>query len=61
MIDQAEDSAQDHRGIIDWVQKNMGGRVTQIRRQRRWRPVWRVDAEKAPAAALSGAFRRLTF
>jgi hypothetical protein len=45
-IDQAEDTAQDHRGIIDWVQKNMGARVTGIRRQRRWRPVWRVDAEK---------------
>jgi len=45
-IDQAEDTAQDHRDIIDWVQKNMGARVTAIRRQRRWRPVWRVDAEK---------------
>jgi hypothetical protein len=45
-IDQPEQSAQQHRGIIDWVSTNMGARVTEIRRQRRWRPVWRVDAEK---------------
>jgi hypothetical protein len=45
-IDQPEQSAQQHQGIIDWVSTNMGARVTEIRRQRRWRPVWRVDAEK---------------
>jgi len=36
-IDQPEQSAQQHQGIIDWVSTNMGARVTEIRRQRRWR------------------------
>jgi hypothetical protein len=44
--DQADEAAVAQQGIIDWVRKNMGARVTGIRRQRRWRPVWRVDAEK---------------
>ena len=45
-LDKAELSAKQHQGIRDWVSKNMGARVTGIHRQRRWRPVWRVDAEK---------------
>src|ERR1700728_2419652 len=45
-IDQNEESARQNQAIIDWVAKNMGARVTQIRRQRRWRTVWRVDADK---------------
>jgi Phosphotransferase enzyme family len=45
-IDQSEESARQNQAIIAWVERNMGARVTGIRRQRRWRPVWRVDAEK---------------
>jgi hypothetical protein len=45
-VDQAEQSAKEHQGIIDWVSENIGGRVTRITRQRRWRPVWRVDVDK---------------
>src|SRR3982074_895059 len=58
-IDQVEQSAKQHQGIIDWVSKNMGARVTGIRRQRRWRPVWRVDAEKdGVPLPLHAPFRR---
>lgn len=46
MMDHDAQTAQEHRGIEDWVAKNIGGRVTRIERQRRWRPVWRVDVEK---------------
>jgi hypothetical protein len=49
-VDQAEQAALDNQGIIDWVSKNIGGRVTRIQRQRRWRPVWRVDVDKDGAA-----------
>jgi aminoglycoside phosphotransferase (APT) family kinase protein len=36
-----------HReGITQWVEANIGGRVSGIERLRRWRPVWRVDYEK---------------
>ncbi|MFA7555729.1 MAG: phosphotransferase [Spongiibacteraceae bacterium] len=44
--DQAELNAFAHQGIVDWVAKNLGATVTKITRQRRWRPVWQVDAEK---------------
>lgn len=30
-------------GIRTWVRDTLGGEVTGITRQRRWRPVWRVD------------------
>lgn len=45
-VDPADESSTQHAGIIEWVKNNMGAQVTGIRRQRRWRPVWRVDAEK---------------
>ena len=45
--DLAAQTAQEHRAIEAWVEKNIGGRVTRIERQRRWRPVWRVDVDKA--------------
>jgi aminoglycoside phosphotransferase (APT) family kinase protein len=32
-------------GIRDWVRETLGAKVTKITRQRRWRPVWRVDIE----------------
>ena len=28
--------------ICNWVRDTLGGTVTKITRQRRWRPVWRV-------------------
>lgn len=45
----------EREGLIDWVSKNMGGRVLRIWRQRRWRPVWHVDVE------IDGAVRGLVF
>jgi len=44
--DHAELAEREQRGIADWVSKNLGAQVTAIHRQRRWRPVWRVEAEK---------------
>lgn len=41
----AEGEEQFHR-IADWAQAHLGGRVTRIERQRRWRPVWRVAMEQ---------------
>ncbi len=43
---QTEDDIREKQGIIDWVKNNIGGSVTRIERQRRWRPVWRVDVDK---------------
>lgn len=42
----AETEANANQGIIDWVAKNLGATVTKVTRQRRWRPVWQVDAIK---------------
>ncbi len=33
-------------GIRDWVSKNLGGEVREIRRLERWRPLWKVDYSK---------------
>ncbi|MBA3038005.1 MAG: hypothetical protein FP814_16140 [Desulfobacterium sp.] len=38
--------AQDRHNITQWIEKNIGGRVIRIERQRRWRAVWRVDIEQ---------------
>jgi len=32
--------------ITEWVEANVGGRVTMVTRQPRWRPVWLVDVER---------------
>lgn len=44
--DQIELNALANQGIIDWVAQNLGAKVTKITRQRRWRPVWQIEAEK---------------
>lgn len=44
--DLAEQYAFENRNIIEWIEKNVGGRVTKLERQRRWRPVWRAYLEK---------------
>jgi hypothetical protein len=54
--DHAQQNAKDHQEITAWVAKHMGARVTGIRRQRRWRPVWRVDTQKN-GAPLSLVFK----
>jgi hypothetical protein len=36
---------QNEAGISAWVKSNLGMNVVKIERQRRWRPVWRVDVE----------------
>lgn len=45
-LNQAEQDSRERQNISDWISHNIGARVTQIERQRRWRPVWRVQAEK---------------
>ena len=45
-IDEAELGARERRAIVEWIEKNVGVRVTKVDRQRRWRPVWRVQAER---------------
>lgn len=42
----AESEAQYAR-ITEWAEANLGGKVTRIERQRRWRPVWRVAMDDA--------------
>jgi hypothetical protein len=44
--DQAAQDAKERQGITEWIEGHIGGKVTGIHRQRRWRPVWRVDLEK---------------
>lgn len=41
------ESADQHARITKWAETNLGGRVTKIERQRRWRPVWRVTMDDA--------------
>ena len=45
-MDHAEQDAKERQGIVTWIEKNIGAKVQKIERQRRWRPVWRVQAEK---------------
>lgn len=42
----ASESAEQFERITKWAEANLGGKVTHIERQRRWRPVWRVDMEQ---------------
>jgi hypothetical protein len=46
VLDNAAQTAEEHSAIKAWVSENIGGTVTRIERQRRWRPVWRVDVDK---------------
>lgn len=39
----ASESADQLERITRWAEKNLGGKVTRVERQRRWRPVWRVS------------------
>ncbi len=39
------DDAALERRLTDWLEKNLGGKVTGIERQGRWRPAWFVDME----------------
>lgn len=41
----ASESADQHERITRWAEANLGGKVTHIERQRRWRPVWRVSMD----------------
>ncbi|MCH2170692.1 phosphotransferase family protein [Myxococcota bacterium] len=34
------------RAVVDWLESNVGGSVTEIWRQPRWRPVWFADLER---------------
>src|SRR5215475_15667229 len=35
----------DQKRVVAWLEANLGGDVTAIRRQPRWRPVWFADVE----------------
>jgi hypothetical protein len=41
--------------ITEWVEANVGGTVTSVSRQPRWRPVWMVDVEGAGDGTGDGA------
>ena len=41
----ASESADQLERITLWAEANLGGKVTRVERQRRWRPVWRVSME----------------
>jgi hypothetical protein len=57
--DAAEVEVNDRRNIAQWIEKNIGVRVIHIHRQRRWRPIWRVDIERdgKPAGLLVKGIR----
>ncbi len=43
MVHRPPDDARDDQLITEWVEAHIGGRVTALVRQARWRPVWFVD------------------
>ena len=43
----ASESADQLDRITQWAETNLGGKVTRVERQRRWRPVWRVSMDDA--------------
>ncbi|MFA5548525.1 MAG: hypothetical protein WDA10_08305 [Porticoccaceae bacterium] len=45
-LNQAEQDTRERQAITQWIADNIGATVTRIERQRRWRPVWRVEAIK---------------
>ncbi len=49
--DQAEESAREIAQISAWANGNLPGTVASVVRQRRWRPVWRVDMAEAGGTA----------
>ena len=42
---EGNDGAALERRLTDGLDKNLGGKVTRIERQGRWRPAWFVDME----------------
>ena len=36
----------DTQAVVDWIQSNVGGSVTEVWRQPRWRPVWFADVDR---------------
>lgn len=45
-VQKPPDDAREAGLITEWIDANVGGRVTSIVRQPRWRPVWFVDVER---------------
>jgi hypothetical protein len=41
-----EGDAHDFERITTWLESDLGGTVTRIERQARWRPAWWVDLER---------------
>ncbi|HEY2331635.1 MAG TPA: phosphotransferase [Acidimicrobiales bacterium] len=41
-----EDDTHDFQRITEWLEGDIGGKVTHIERQARWRPAWWVDVER---------------
>jgi hypothetical protein len=42
----AQSLGEDEQKISRWIEQHLGGVVTEVVRQRRWRPVWRATVEK---------------
>src|SRR5690606_38195633 len=44
--EQSLTDARERSNITAWIAQHIGGRVTDIQRMRRWRPIWRVTFEQ---------------
>ena len=40
------EAGSDEGRVQEWLEKNLGGRVLSLVRQKRWRPVWFADVER---------------
>ena len=49
LLDQSEQDSKEKQGISRWIEDHIGATVSHIERQRRWRPVWRVQSSKEGA------------
>lgn len=47
----------DEERVRSWIEREVGGHVTQLERQPRWRPAWFVELERAGGERLSLYFR----
>jgi aminoglycoside phosphotransferase (APT) family kinase protein len=46
VADVGEGEGNDAGRVVTWIERHVGGRVTRIERQPRWRPAWYVDVER---------------
>lgn len=44
--DAAAADAAERAKLVSWVERNVGGHVVNMERERRWRPIWKISYEK---------------